>query len=73
MKRALKALVNTDFAQANWSNLVGPTRDVIDKRYIKDPGDDSDSVAFYSMMCSQVMQKLLRTATQKFKTKDIVV
>ena len=69
-KRALKALANHDFAHADWTNLTTVTKDVIDNRYVKDAEDTDDADSFYSMICSQILQKSLRTATQKFKPKE---
>lgn len=69
IKRALKSLANIDFAQANWVGLTTTTKATIDTRFVKDPDDIEDANAFYGMLCSQIMQKSLRTATQKFKPK----
>ena len=69
LRRALKSLVNENFSQCQWDVLTTTTKLKIDERFIV----DSDKVTandFYGMTCCQILQKLLRTATQKFKPKD---
>lgn len=68
-KRALKSLINDDFRLSNWQNLVTTSKKLIDDRYIDD-GDDVTADAYYMLLCSQILQKMLRTATQKFKPKE---
>ncbi len=70
VRRALKALINEDFAHSSWQNLVGKTKSTIDSRFIAD-SDGIDASSYYGILCGQIMQKLLRTATQRFKSKDI--
>ena len=70
MRRALKSLINDDFKLGAWSNLVSVSKKTIDERFL--PADDGVTADdFYMLMCSQILQKMLRTATQKFKPKDI--
>ena len=68
-KRALKSLINEDFRLSNWQSLVTTSKQLIDDRYIDD-GDDVTADAYYMLLCSQILQKMLRTATQKFKPKE---
>lgn len=71
MRRALKSLINDDFKLGAWSNLVSVSKKTIDERFL--PADDGVTADdFYMLMCSQILQKMLRTATQKFKPKDIL-
>ena len=69
LRRALKSLVNENFSQCKWTELVTETKNVIDKRFIVDT-DKVSANDFFGMTCCQILQKLLRTATQKFKPKD---
>ncbi len=72
MRRALKTAVNEVFRLSDWNKLVTVTKDIIDKKYVQED-DGTSSEDFYLLLCSQMFQKMLRTATQKFKSKDRVV
>lgn len=68
MRRALKSQVNDVFRLGDWNSLTTSVKASIDKRFV--PGDDKLTADdFYMQMCSQVFQKMLRTASQKFKPK----
>lgn len=71
MRRALKTAVNEVFRLSDWNKLVTITKDTIDKKFVLDE-DGITSEDFYLLMCSQMFQKMLRTATQKFKSKERV-
>ena len=70
MRRALKSLVNENFRLSAWGALTKTTKAIIDRRFIvDDKGDKMTSSDFYMLLCSQVFQKMIRTASAKFKTK----
>ena len=71
MRRALKTAVNEVFRLSDWNKLVTITKDTIEKKFVLDE-DGITSEDFYLLMCSQMFQKMLRTATQKFKSKERV-
>ena len=70
MRRALKSLANDDFRLAAWAKFTTETKQVVDKRFIEDADDNITADGYYTLLCSQFLQKLLRTATQKFKPKE---
>lgn len=69
MRRSLKSLVNDDFKLCAWEKLTTSTKKIIDDRYILD-SDDLSADGCYIILCSQIMQKMLRTVGQKFKPKE---
>lgn len=68
MRRALKSMVNDSFRLENWGALVTDIKETITKRFVTDD-DKVTPDEFYMIMVSQVFQKMLRTASSKFKPK----
>ena len=68
-RRALKSLINQDFAHSDWQSLVTKTVLVIHERFVSE-GDGMTADGYYITLCAQILQKLLRTASQKFKPKE---
>ena len=69
VRRALKALVNEDFKLEKWDELATSTYETVKERFVAGE-DEVTADGFYRVLCSQILQKLLRTATQKFKPKE---
>ena len=69
LRRALKARANTDFKHQRWESLTTTTLELVFKRFIPEE-DQVDAAGFYTLLCSQVWQKLLKTATSSTKSKD---
>ena len=69
LRRALKAMVNENFAHSNWEAMVTTTKAKIMERFIVD-SDGISAEQYYQILCNQVLQKALRTATQKFRPKE---
>ena len=68
MRRALKSMVNDSFRLENWGALVTDIKETITKRFVTDD-DKVTPDEFYMIMVSQVFQKMLRTASSKFRPK----
>ena len=69
IRRGLKSMINSAFSLESWDTIAGEGYESVQSRFVPEE-DDFTADTFFMMLCSQVFQKLLRTAQAKFKIKD---
>lgn len=68
----MKALMYDDLKVCNFSQMVGATYETVVARFVVED-EDGESLtcdSFYSMTCAQVLQKLVKNAQSKIRSKD---
>ena len=73
MRRALKQLIYDDLKLCNFQQMVGETYSLVTTRFVMDDDEEKDVTAddFFCMTCGQVLQKLVKQAQSKIRSKDM--
>ena len=68
IRKALKLLAYDDLRMCNFTRLVNDTRETLLERFVADAENaDETPQQFFLLICSQIMQRLIKSVTQQKK------